>query len=132
MESKIYEWYDELGEPPRAKLKSTGEIVELRDIAQGAVIEFPVLKKGSFGCYEIGTTREVVINGETRPTCYVETIRRAKDGIGIELINRGQARRNWQGNPIHTIEGLNDPLDKFLHNGDGYKILNELLQKCEM
>lgn len=122
-----YIWHSELGrgEVPRAIITATGNIIELNEIKPKTLMKFP-------SCRGIQQTFEVVLLAETRLEYRVETCRRAQDGIGIELINRGQAGRNWQGIPGHTINGPNDVLDKFLTKGKGYQELDVLLKKYGM
>ncbi|MDP2749726.1 MAG: hypothetical protein Q8O89_02760 [Nanoarchaeota archaeon] len=140
MENKIYEWYEELGEPPKARLKETKKTFSLNKLSNGDLIEFPIRREASkeermkLGKYLIqkGISKEIVIEGRIWPEHYVETIRRAEDNVGIELIIRAQAGQNWEGNPVHTIHGPNDALDLCLFNGEGYKILNKLLEKYNL
>jgi hypothetical protein len=120
-----YIWHDELGEPPRAKIRDSGEIIELSQLEKGALMEFPYY-------LGVGPTQEVIIYGETKFEYHVDTCRRAEDGIGIEMISRGQAGRNWQGNPFHTIKEPDDAIDQFLFQGKGYEELNKLLQKYHL
>ena len=82
-----YLWYTEPGEPPRAKVRESGKIIELRNLEYGTLIEFP--------CYRgVGPTKEVVLEGETWPSYHIRTCRRGEDGVGIEFIIRGQAGMN--------------------------------------
>jgi hypothetical protein len=140
-----YIWHEELGEPPRAKSKITGKIVELDQLPLGTLIEFPEFHIDSYETTEfiggrllitekppvhVARTLEVVSEGGIWPNLYyLDTIRRAWDNIGIELVNRGQAGRNRVGTPYHTIKGPDDALDRFLTKGDGYRMADELLRK---
>ena len=115
MNLMIYEWHDELGELPCARLKATGELKSLDQLMQGDLIEF-------------SGVREIFICGEVNPVVAIDTIRRAKDGVGIELVNRGQAGRNQQGEPFHTIYPLDifeGPVTKY----KGYPTLHKLLKR---
>jgi len=115
MNLMIYEWYDELGELPCARLKATRELKSLDQLSEGDLIEFDGRK-------------EVFIHGTVIPECSIGTMRRAQDGVGIELVNRGQAGRNQQGKPFHTIYPL-DVLESVITKYKGYSTMNKVLKK---
>ena len=106
-----YKWVDELGEVPHAVLPATGEAVELGDLEEGDLIEFP-------------EGLEVVVDGESFPAS-LDTIRRAKDRRGIELVCRGQGLSG--GKPFHTVYPCDD-LEIELFQGKGYYALDNLLK----
>lgn len=116
MGTKVYVWHDELGEQACVILKSTGQKFKLSNLCEGDIIEF-------YG------QKEVVIKGEDNPPC-IHTIRRAGDGVGIELSI--YSKINLEGRSCHTIEGKDDALDQFLFKGKGYENLNRLLEKHNM
>ena len=111
----IYEWHDKLGELPCARLKATGELKNLDGLVEGNLIEFDGRK-------------EIFIRGEVNPVCDIDTIKRAKDGIGIEMVNRGQAGRNQQGEPFYTLYPFGE-WEGVLTNYRGYPTLNKLLKR---
>jgi hypothetical protein len=111
----IYEWCDELGELPCAAVRATGEKVRLDGLAEGDIMEFDGL-------------REVVISGHYLPLCGLSTMRRARDSTGIELISRGQAGRNKDGKPFHTVYPFDD-YEIASSQGKGYYVLDKLLKR---
>ena len=112
---KRYIWFDELGELPRAKEEKTGKVVSLDQLCEGDIIRFQ-------------KNYEVVLRGGINPECYVTSIRRALDGIGIEIIDRGQAGMNSSGDPAWTIEGPDDVIDQYVSKGRGYQAADKLLR----
>ncbi len=129
---EVYMWCDELGEPPCAIQKISHKKVSLSEVPDCALMEFPIMAEGSMGSYKAGTSFEIVINKQTWPSYDIDTIRRASNGVGIEMISRGQAGRNYEGAPFHIIDGPEDDLDKFLFKGKGYFELDRLLKEYGM
>jgi hypothetical protein len=131
-EIKSYGWYEQLGEAPQAKRCGTGEIINLDELVRGDLVIFPIKKIGKECLIKTGISKEVVNCSGTWPVYYVDSVRRAKDGISIELVRRWQAGGNSEGKPIWTINGPNDVIDKFLNKGRGYEQADKLLKRWNL
>jgi hypothetical protein len=131
-QKRCYEWYEQLGEPPQAKVYGTGEIISLDKLVRGDLLIFPIKKIGKRGLINIETSKEVVSSSGTWPIYYVDSVRRAEDCTSIELVRRWQAGGNSEGKPMWTINGPNDVIEKFLNNGKGYEQADKLLKRWNL
>jgi hypothetical protein len=88
--------------------------VELDELATGDPID-------------CGETWEITIKGYLQPSYKLLTIRRAEDGIGIELVHRTPEKDGTQ--PIHTLYPR-DALEQLLTKCRGYYTLDDQLRRC--